>query len=335
VIQLGTSPPTQPGPVLWTNEHTMEERFSIVRAGDAFRAEGSSEDAAENDLALVAVEVPMHFVVDDVETFERLGTPEAREDILRAVGRRAVMQHLSSKAMGELLGPDRSRVAAELRERIERAYAQLNPGPDGTPRGAGIEILYLGVINPHPPKNAATSFELVNRAQQNYEANIETARADRIETLTRAVGSVELSNTAIGMLDELSSLRTARDGAPLDERLEIDQRVASLSLELEELLVSDGAGEAASLLSEARGGRWESHMTARGRASRYLGQIEAYEANPVVYKSMLYLDMLAEVVRDARLYVLSGEVPSHIRLELQDVSTAQDVFMPEDATQGQ
>jgi len=333
-LQLGTPPPTRPGPVLWTNQHTMEERFAIVHAGEKFGGGGSEDASAENDLALVAVEVPVHYVVEDVELFERLGAPEVREDILRAVGRRAVMQHLAAKSMPELLGTGRDQIAAELREKIERAFARLNPDEDGEPRGAGVEILYVGALNPHPPQDAAVSFERVIVAEQNYLANLESAEAERIEALTQAVGSVDLAQEASVMLDEIASLQDRRDEVPLEERAGIDARILEKSRRLEERLVSEGGGEAASLLAEARARRWESQMSARGRASRYQGQLAAYESNPVVYKAILYFDMLSEVIQDARLYVVPDDVDSRIDLDLKDVSTSQDVFMQTDETGG-
>ncbi|MFG0327296.1 MAG: SPFH domain-containing protein [Phycisphaerales bacterium JB037] len=328
VLQLGTAPPSRPGPILWTNEHAAEEFFSIVHAGAAARSAGeltAGSGEAENDLSLVAVEVPVHFVVRDVEAFERLGMPEDREDMLRTIGQRTVMQFLSNRSSDDLLGSNREKLAAELQDRVQQAFDAMNPGPEGA-LGAGVEVLFVGVVNPHPPRKAARSFEQVVGAQQNAESTLEAAREDRIEVLTAAIGDVELATTVIDRLDAIQALRDERQRAPEGPgRVELATRIADASAELEALLVS-GAGEASSTLSRARATRWERHMAARGRADRYEGQLVAFEAQPLIYKSIRYFDALSDLMKGSRLYVLSSGVNKRLTVNLEDVETAQNVF---------
>lgn len=317
-IQLGTNPPDAgTGPILWTMQHSLEERFTIVQTGR------DNADSQEKDFALVALEVPVQFVIEDVRLFEELGPPEMREKMLKAVGERAVQRFVSALTIDDVLGgPDRDTaqgpadLAVELRREVEEAFAQMNPGSDGVPRGAGIRVLFVGAQGAHPPKDVAPQFEQVVQAEQRTAARLEAAHTYEIGALTEVVGSVEKAREIIDELNELERLRQASSSN--------EARVLQ-NAKIEEIVAGSG-GEAAKIMANARAVRWERHMSDRSRAMRYAGRLAAYEASEPIYKAILYFDALKSAMSGARVYIVDERVPLHLRLELQDISTRGDAF---------
>ncbi|MEM9066242.1 MAG: SPFH domain-containing protein [Planctomycetota bacterium] len=311
-LELGTPPPDPGlGPILWTEDHTAQERFAIVRSSDT----GRSAAGQAADRALIAVEVPMVYAVSDVEAFERLGPPLVRENLLRAVGQREVMLFLSEKTVDEVLSSSRSQMAEDFRVRLTAAYERLNPGPDGVPLGAGIEVLMVGVEGVHPPKDTAEAFENVVNAQQNYEGRLELARTRAVQALTSVVGGTELSETIGTEIDELTRLR--RSGADEVEVVRQEQRVQALIL--------DAGGEAAEAILQAGAQRWSRHMGARSASDLYGGLIASYSANPLLFEASQRVNAWLSAMEDARVYIVTSD-DIKTRIELQDRDTAVDVF---------
>lgn len=315
-LDLGTPSAVGEGPILWTNEHARDEVFQIVQPSTRDAAEGRGEQT--RDLALVAVEMPLRYSIENVELFERLAPAEQRDDLLRSVARGAIIQRLSGVSVDELLGKARIGISEELERSITAEFAKLNPGPDGTPLGAGIRVLSLGMTGVHPPKAVAPNFERVVEAQQGRESKIEAALTDQVRELSKVVGSVPLARRIVGELDALESLREGKADP---------QAVQAQEFKVQQLLQEAG-GSAAALISIASAERWEKHMEARGRAARYQGQLAAYRAAPTYYLASLYFDALRAAVNDSRLYVTSDPNNLHIRWELQDRDTGVDVFNP-------
>ena len=309
-IHLGTNPPEAgDSPILWTKKHTNDEFVNIVQPARR------DEDAGERggDVALVAVEIPVQFVVSDLELYERLAGPGQRENVLRAVGRRLVMQHLSSMRIDEVLTTERTELAAALKAELERAYGELNDG-----EGAGVEIVFVGAGGVHPPESVAEPFERLIQARQNYESKIEDAHGQEIQALTEVAGSVELARRIVGELDALRGMV---------ERGEDEGVIAQKRLGVQRLLEQAGGG-AGELLIEAAATRWVRHMGERARATLFEGQATAFEAAPELYQSRLYLRALRDAMRDARVYI-NGVPGAKIRIDLNDRQSGLDVFNAE------
>lgn len=307
-LDLGTPPPRSGGdPILWTTEHTDNERFVLVKSGT---------ESAGSDLALLAAEVPLRYAISDVEAYELLGAPGERDELIQLVGRREVMLTLSRYTLDDILGPDRPEIAAELAQRVQAAFANMNPGPDGTPRGAGIEILFVGLEGVHPPQTTAESFERVVNAQQNRLGRIELARSRAIESLTKVVGSVDLAETIAAEIETWNRLRS---------RSANDEEVVAQEQRIEDLLAEAG-GEAAELIHNASSKRWRRHLGARIDATLYAGQIAGFEANPTVYAAGLRVEALLAAMKNSRVYLTDDNVDLKMRIELQDRESSVDVF---------
>lgn len=319
-INLGTPPSAATGPILWTNEHARDEVYQIVQPS---RAEANVPRAAVGnvrDLALVALELPLSYIVSDVRRFEELGAPDHRDDLLRGVARREVVRYMSHQSVEDVLGGNRLKLSEDLRAMIQARFDQLNPGPDGVARGAGIRIVSMGISGVHPPTAVAPNFEAVVQAEQYREAKIESARKDAIEKLTKVVGSVDLADRIVAELNALESLRESKATAAA---------VTEQEFKVQSLLEQAG-GSSAAAIARASADRWTRHMSERGRAARYQGQLASFKASPLIYKASLYFEALQETIRDARLYVTDDRVPNlHVRAELQDRDTGVEVFDPQ------
>lgn len=313
-LELGTAGSATPGPILWTNDHAREEIYQIVQPTPD---PNSSNIGAVRDLALVALEVPLSYIVTDVRLYEELGTPQMRDEMLRGVARREVVQHMAHVTVDEVLGSGRMRLSDDLQAAIQKAFDEMNAGPDGKPRGAGIRIVSFGIAGVHPPTAVAPNFEAVVQAQQYREAKIETAHKDAIETLTKVVGSVNLADQIVAELDALEKQREAGPTAAA---------VADQEFKVQKLLEQAG-GSAASSIAKASADRWTRHMSERGRAARYRGQLASYQAAPLIYKSSLYFDALKETMKGARLFITDDQLTNlHFRWEGQEKESVGEVF---------
>ncbi len=306
-LHLGTNPPEAgDSPILWTEKHTTDEVVNIVQPSE----ERSEDNARGGDVALIAVEVPVQFVISDLVLYEQLAGPGQRENVLRATGRRVVMQHLSAMRIDQIITTERTTLASAIRKELEVAYGALNDG-----RGAGVELVFVGAGGVHPPETVAPNFESLIQAQQNYESMIESARGEQIQELTSVAGSVELAGQIVDELDALEALIEAGGD---------ETEIARGRLGVQRLLERAG-GEAGELLIRAAASRWERHMGERAKATLFEGQVAAYEAAPDLYQSRLYFEAMLEAMRDARVFI-NGVPGAKVRIDLNDRQSGIDVF---------
>jgi regulator of protease activity HflC (stomatin/prohibitin superfamily) len=317
VLQLGSSPPDDPiKPILWGEQHATIEYLNIVQPGPDAVVTRDGGTSTASGLSLLAIEVPVQYVVRDVELFDRFAAPGHRESLLTSVGRRAVTQYIGQKSIDEVIASGRVELSGQLKAILDEAYGAFNGG-----EGAGIEILFVGAHGVHPPIKVAPNFERVVKARQNREALIEEAMKEKTTRLTSAAGSVDLAGQIVGKLNQLDAVR----GQGTDEETELE-------IEVQRLLEQTG-GEAGELLLAAGAQRWDRHMSERGRAALLQGQNMAYLAAPGLFRSQMYFDALREAMADARVYVTPDSIPAlHIRMELQDSAMGRDVL---DETAGQ
>lgn len=314
-IDVGSVPPANDGkPILWTNDHATMEIFFLVQPGGVVR----DTSRAGSDLALLAVEVPLHYAVADVEKFERLAPPEMRDALLKAVAQRVITRYVSSLSVGQLLSAQRDQLQRELRLRLDRELAALD---------AGIQVLFIGVDGIHPPKDTATAFEQVVGAEQKYHARLKSARGEAIKTLTASVGSVELANQIVAELDTLASLPGADAGGNPNPAV-TEQQIKIRGL------IEKAGGRAAALILEASADRWQRHMGERARLAAYQGQLGTFKAAPSIYKASLYLDALRSAIQGARVFVVDSPGKVNIRGNFEDRESVNEIFNSQEAPPG-
>lgn len=316
ILNLASNAPDDKDePIIWTESHTSREKLNIVQPTQATEGDElstSSGQVTQANLSLVALEIPVHYVVRDVKLFDQFAGPGQREDLLQMIGRRVVTQFLGQQSIDDILTHNQTAMLGDLRTLLEEAFARLNDG-----QGPGIEILFVGMQGAHPPLKVAPSFERVIAARQNRESMIEDASRIEIQTLTEIAGSVELAEQIVAQLQELDVQR----------RLDAESTtIASIELEVQRLLETAG-GEAGEKLLDAGAQRWTRHMTERGRAVLLGGQEQAYAASPSLYRSQAYFDALLVAIENARVYLTPADLESlQIRIDLMDQEAGTDVF---------
>lgn len=281
---VGTTRPEKDEPILWTNQHSGEEVMMVVQPW------GGTETA--RDLALLAVEVPIHYTIIDLKAYRLLAqdaagtdTEKTRRDLLTGVASSVVIKHLGTYRVDQLLGDRRAAIADDLKTGIQGAFDAMS---------AGVKVSFVGVSGVHPKQDVAPAFERVVSADQNRQAEIERARREEIGTLARVAGDVDRAREIGRALDELRALRNAGDA----KAQEADQKEAEVMA-----LIEQAGGTAASRLANAKAERWERSIGERAKAVRIAGQLASYRAAPDAYRSGLFLDALREALRGAKVYV--------------------------------
>ncbi|GJM17855.1 MAG: hypothetical protein DHS20C14_00680 [Phycisphaeraceae bacterium] len=316
VINLAANPPDrgEDGPILWSEQHTTVEIYNIAQPERAI----ADPDSAGSELSLVAIEVPVHYVIEDVMLYDSIAAPGQRRFLLQAIGRSEVSRYISTMTVDRVVATSRTSLADELHAVLEESYGRLNGG-----QGAGIRILFVGVSGAHPPRDVAPNFERVVQARQNRESKIEAANKSKTTTLTRVAGRADLAEQIVEILNRIDAMR--RSGADADAVLELE-------VEAQQLLAETG-GEAGQLLQYASAERWTRHMTARADSLRFAGQSTMHAANPRLFEAQLYFDALKDVMSESRVYLLQDGLPRDMVFELQDQSTGRNVFDANSAPQ--
>jgi regulator of protease activity HflC (stomatin/prohibitin superfamily) len=263
----------------------------------------------------MAIEVPLHYSIDDLKSYEKLAPPDMRDDLLRSVAQRELMQYASTLTVNDLLAAKREALQNELRRRINTAFDAMN---------AGVRVLFVGADGIHPPQETAMSFEQVVGAEQKYHARLKTAEGDAIKTLTAAAGSVDLAKAIVTELDRLAAMDATVDGKPNPKAEEQRLKIRTL--------IQNAGGQAAALLLDASADRWHKHMSARAALSSYRGQLGAYRAAPGIYRAGLYLDALRSAMADARVIVTDSK-NLKIRTTLEDRENVADIFRSQEQSQ--
>jgi len=340
VLRLGTNAPEPGRAILWTNEHTQREIFSLVQPsasrdiGGMVGGSGSGESGDVTDLSLLAVEVPVQYAVDNVRQFAEMAQPEHRDLLLEVMGQRTLMHELSWRNVDTVLGGERTSLADELAGALNEAFTHIpvQAGASASVRSGG-QLLHVGIANVHPPKDAARKFERVVQARQVKEALIEAATEDQIRILTevaapitRPDGRAVTASDIVAMIEELTSMRESG----VSERAVVEQELAI------QRLLEEAGGEAGAALIAASAERWAMHMGERGKAALFAGQVAGYRAAPALYMASRYFDALLETMAESRVYLTSEKLDRlRVILELQTRDTSIELFDPEAGSESQ
>lgn len=340
-IDLASAKPGDGVPaLLWTNEHKTQEVYLIVqapvRAGNArpgataapatapapgsAGGDGAAATAGTRyDVSYLAVEAPLRYRIRDLQAWETFATPRSRESLLRALAQRELMLAVSAMTEDDLLGAGRAKLNAELPVRVQQALDRVWQDQDGTWKGAGVEVVWVGVEGVHPSQGVAPLFEKVVGNDQLAQMEVRKAQAERVAKLTQTVGDPDRATTILALIDERGRLANAAQRAtePAErERLEGEARAKAA--EVIELIRASG-GQAAAMLARASSDRWARSAQEAGRAEAYKGLLAAFNANPDLFKVSRYLDTLRRELAETRLYIVpSDEMATRFNIDLKD-----------------
>lgn len=309
-LELATSrPPDSLGHILWTNDHKIKDEMKvIVRSSRAATtpaaATASSETAAvDESLALLVVEVPLVYRINDLSKYESLATPATRDAYLKALARREVVRYMGTLDEDELLSSKRVETSEKLRTLVSKALADAS---------TGVEAVFCGIEGVHPPKDTAGSYEKVVQTQLFAHAEVERAMLEASNSLIGAAGSQQAATSIAAELDALDRLRQAK--APADQ-------IAAQESKLEAMVRAAG-GAVGSSLATARAERWTKHMSQRGAAEAYAGRLAAFQANPTLYFASSYFETLNAIMKDSRVYLIDDSYrDTRATLDLKELNS--------------
>lgn len=294
--------------ILWT---TDDDRDALIGQEDFLTAPAlsSAADGAAG-VSLVSADVIVQFSVGDLRHFV-LAAVDHRA-LLKLVAQREASQYFASHDIDDLLSRGRSQAGAELRETLQRRLDSM---------GLGIDVVGVAVTALHPPTGRVSrAFHNEIGAMQDRETSIQQARRTAVEQLAKVAGSVELSLQIDAAIRRLDALRTAGDAV----------QAAVAEQDIDRLLTA-ARGEAAEVVNQARAYRWRRAIGELAKSEQFAGEILAYQASPMYYRTRRFLEVLAEGLTGRRKFVIAGDagdVPV-FRMDFSDPSSAIDTLLTE------
>ncbi|HEX3817409.1 MAG TPA: protease modulator HflK, partial [Chthoniobacterales bacterium] len=147
------------GPVLWTQPHFEGEKNILVDDGES----------------LLTINVPIQYRVSDPVRY--LETTTDAEKALLALADRKLLQVAGPRGSLDIMTTQRAEIARKLRAELQNEVNRL---------GLGLEILFVGLKDVHPPVPVAPAYQEVVSAQEEEEELIDSAKATRASALPSA-----------------------------------------------------------------------------------------------------------------------------------------------------
>lgn len=147
------------GPVLWNEPHFEGEKNLLVGDGES----------------LLTIDVPIFYRISDPVRY--LETTTDAEHALLALADRKLIQVAGSRDSFQIMTEQRAEIARQLKESLQQEVDSL---------GLGLEIVFVGLKDVHPPVDVAPAYQAVVSAQEGKERAIDLARASRVKVLPEA-----------------------------------------------------------------------------------------------------------------------------------------------------
>ena len=181
------------GPVLWAEKHFEGEQNLLVGQGEE----------------LLTINVPVHYRVRDAVAYLRhTGDAAAALD---ALGYHELLGVTATHTAFDLMTTEREEVSARLRAGLQAAVDRL---------GLGLEIVFVGLKDVHPPVPVAPAYQDVVSAEEQQVSLVDQARAHaaRTESAARVAATQARlqADSAAALRLALAGGETARFLAPLD-----------------------------------------------------------------------------------------------------------------------
>lgn len=322
--------------LLWTNEHESDPHVQVLVATPRLAAYLTTNDEGETEtpgLERVSVvrrdreegmfsqggeAVPVSILRTAVviqyrirDAWDWLTRYDDPQRVLETIGKRETLRLSASTDVMALLGPDRPRIERQLRRTVQEVANDMN---------LGIDIVFLGILGVHPPTDTAEAFQDVIGSLQKKRAAIRSAEAQYNEMLTRTAGDVGRAEQLADAIRTVYQLEAAEEVDP-QELSQARNRVRDLFFgDADEGILAVG-GEASGMIAGARHKRWELENDAHGEAVRFVQQVAAKQAAPLVYGLRAYLEAWADNAQKIRKYINASDVDLSVpayQLNLQD-----------------
>jgi len=294
--------------ILWT---TDSDKKAGIGQENFLAAPGQSGTGLNTTgVSLIAADIVVQYSVGDLIQFV-LGSTDHRT-ALKLVAQREVSQYFASHDIDNLLGPGRTQAGKELSEVIQNRLDDMQ---------LGINIVGVAVTALHPPIGAVSrAFHYQIGAVQQKETSIQMAKRDAVKQLAKVAGSVSRSREIDNAIRELDTLRKDSD---LSHRVEIEKNI--------DKLLTDARGEAAEIVHKARSYRWKRSVGERASSDQFEGELLAYQAAPIYYRTRRFLEILAEGLVGRRKFVITGDPGDTpvFQMDFSDPTSAIDTLLTE------
>lgn len=157
--------------IVWTAGHGKEDNFLVANRepGAPQTADGASRKAPP--VSLLTVSIPVQFQVTNITDW--VYGHENGSNFLQQISTREVVRYLVSADFNEVMSHGRLTAGNALRARIQAA---------ATGAKLGVNVLFVGLQDIHPPVKVAPEYEKVVGAIQQKRATILAAESDAIRT---------------------------------------------------------------------------------------------------------------------------------------------------------
>ena len=159
--------------VLWTRPHYKEEFNLLVASSEQVSTNQSGQQSVPANL--LTVSIPVQYQINDVKAWAY--NYSKADELLEKISTREVVLYLVGVDLMEIMSSGRFQAAQELRERIQARANEL---------ALGVNILFVGLQDIHPPVKVAEEFQKVVGATQEKEARILRAEGYRARVLPLA-----------------------------------------------------------------------------------------------------------------------------------------------------
>jgi len=167
--------------VMWTVAHQKEEFNMLVASREQIDTPttNTTDRLQSVPVNLLSVSIPVQYQIKDVRAWAYNFSDAPA--MLEKIATREAVRYLVGVDINEVMSTGRSAAANTLRERIQQAA-------DSPAHNLGVNIVFVGVQDIHPPVAVSPTYQAVIGAMQEKEAKILVAEGDRekTNTLTRA-----------------------------------------------------------------------------------------------------------------------------------------------------
>lgn len=212
--------------VQWTVSHNKEEYNMLVASREDVSAGNTNAESAV-PVNLLTVSIPIQYEIKNLKNWVYKNRDPGK--LLQDIAYHELVRYLVNVDILDIMGEGRGRAIAELKSRIQAAA-------DSPEISLGVNVIFVGLQDIHPPRTVAKAYEEVVGALQVRETKILEGEATRAGILplaaaeasnmvTRAYAyETRTTNSAAGQADQfrLQALAFRRSPSIYGERAYLD-----------------------------------------------------------------------------------------------------------------